>query len=106
MDVKDDKNFKDIDALARKLLKKVEASSDFALQLHISQRIDEDTLNAYSITCGDPSQIVDSIYVDLLEQIQGGNLDLYNELHDMIISLSETVANAEVQSTTSQVTFH
>ncbi len=83
----DDEVFKQIDKLARKLLALVEGNNEYALSLHVSKKVDEDNINAYTIQCGFSDQIVDAMFIDLKGQIDEGNFTLFNDFSDMIQGL-------------------
>ena len=83
----DSKVIDKIDALSKELLAIIDANPDMAMMLHIGQLIDEEHINGYSINAGQLLLMTNALYVDLAEQIEDGQFELYLEMEDMMEAL-------------------
>lgn len=76
--------FDEIEELGQKLLAIIDKNPELAMMLHIGERVTEDTINGFSVNAGQILLMTNALYIDLHEQIEDGQFDLFLELEDMM----------------------
>lgn len=78
-----------IDKHVKALIEIVDADKNTAMSLQIVQGIDDDNIEAYTVSLGNSVLITSGLYTNLKEQIENGATTLFLEIEEMLQALRE-----------------